>query len=259
MTPDDMKAWVERVKAARARLEACPGATLREEMLTLSRTYRIFTTNGQHLQEHLATAHGPGAIPTMFAVDRRARLDAFLYETDRLLHNYVAAAGSLRDHTRRLWDKHPPSDDALNAEYERRVGEAFTTSPLVQFIQGLRNDMLHRRLPGSLSVTISLSDDDGSETVTVGFPADQLLQAGEWKAQARTYLEERAGEVVDISQIVDDYTNVVRGFNDWFGNAWVDGHRAAFDEYDRLVKEHDALIPDEPEWPPQPPEFPPFD
>jgi hypothetical protein len=179
----------------------------------------------------------------MWDIRHRERMDAFAYETDRVLHNYVASVASLRDHTRRLWQKYPPDDAALNDEYERRVDETFAEAPLVQFIQGLRNYMLHLRLPG-LVMTLSLSDDDDSEAVTTGLQADELLASGfDWSAGARAYLREHAGERIDISAAVDQYTEVVRGFNDWFGEAWIEGHRPAFEEYDELARAHDALMP----------------
>ena len=77
----------------------------------------------------------------------RKGFEAFLDEVDRLFHNFLAAATSLRDHTRRLWQKYPPPDPALAAEYQKRVKQTFADSPLANFVQRLRNYSMHQKLP----------------------------------------------------------------------------------------------------------------
>jgi hypothetical protein len=210
--------------------------------MSVGRTYQIFKGNGRELQAHLARSQDPVVSRRMWDARDRSGMDAFVSETDRVLHNYVASVTSLRDHTRRLWQKYPPGDAALTEEYERRVKDTFASAPLVQFIQDLRNYMLHRGLPGFV-MTLSVSDDDDSRTVTTALKADELLQSGDWSAGAKAYLRDHAGQRIDLSAVVDQYTAVVRGFNDWFIGAWLEGHRAAFDQYDELARAHDALLP----------------
>lgn len=138
----------ERLKAARAELAQSPGALLSDELAGVARSYRLFQGNAREF----------AAFVGRFDTDVTARLElwdvknskpfeAFLDEVDRLLHNYLAAASTLRDHIRRLWQQHPPADPALIAEYDQRVREAFAESPVVQFVQRLRNYSTHSQLP----------------------------------------------------------------------------------------------------------------
>lgn len=97
---DDLLA---KVQAARAAVAASEGAKLRGELSALSRTYRIFTTNERELRAffHRYTDDIKSLLE-LWDISHPHRFEAFLDETDRLLHNYVAAAGSLADHTMRL-------------------------------------------------------------------------------------------------------------------------------------------------------------
>lgn len=140
----------ERLKAARAEVAQSPGALLSDELAGVARSYRLFQANAREF----AAFHGrfdtdATARVELWDATNRKLFEAFLGEVDRLLHNYLAAASTLRDHTRRLWRQYPPADPALIAEYDQRVREAFTESPLVQFVQRLRNYSTHSQLPVS--------------------------------------------------------------------------------------------------------------
>ena len=73
-----------------------------------------------------------------------AEQEAYFNEFDRLLHNVVAAIGTLIDHTRvvaRRYEGTPFYD-----EYTRRVQQVGAL-PAARFVKDLRNYMLHRSLP----------------------------------------------------------------------------------------------------------------
>src|SRR4051812_13968222 len=157
MTADDESSmWMETIKAARARVDACEGATLRAELFSVGRIYHVFAVNGREFQEHLLADLDPAQYVARWDIRHPERFEEFLAETDRLLHNFLAGAASLRDHTRRLWTKYPPKDEYLTTEFTLRINETFATSPLARFVQELRNLTVHRSLPvvgGRLSFT----------------------------------------------------------------------------------------------------------
>jgi len=62
----------------------------------------------------------------------------FQLEIVCLLHNYLASAKTLIDHTRILVEELYKNTDFW-AEYEARKKETFIDSPLAQFVQNLRN------------------------------------------------------------------------------------------------------------------------
>ena len=122
--------------------------------MTLARTYRIFTTNGRDVQEHLAGARSPWWSSSMIGSTNAepAGMNS-LYETDRSCSTTSPRRGACVT-TPTPWGATPARRRGAELRHERRVDEAFTTAPLVDSIHGLRYNTLHRRLPESLSVTV---------------------------------------------------------------------------------------------------------
>lgn len=122
-------------------------------------------------------------------------------ELNRHVHNFVSSALTLVDHTRVFMMKHYAGTELMVA-YERQVVTTFAQSPVAQFVQVLRNYMMHRGLPSSsmfMKFTTSLGAVDGSGTEETGVHYDtvSLLDWKDWKPVARTYLEQ-AGEHLDL-------------------------------------------------------------
>lgn len=255
MASDD-KVW-NKIKAARADIFESPGAPLRKELAAVARSYRLFHGNAAELERFLAQYDDPVARHELWVERNRDCFDAFLDEVDRLFHNFLAAAATLRDHTRNLWDKYPPPDPALTAQYEKRVKEAFADSPLVQFVQRLRNYTSHTKLPLALG-RFSWTPEAGEKSTTI-LPKASLLEWDGWTTTARRFIESHAGDL-DLRQILWDYVKCVDEFNQWFGHAFVGGHLPAFDDLDarraryaQLLLEH-GLVPRDDEMTEEPPE-----
>jgi hypothetical protein len=230
----------ERLKAARAEVAQSPGALLSDELAGVARSYRLFQGNAREF----AAFHGrfdtdATARLELWDVKNRKLFEAFLGEVDRLLHNYLAAASTLRDHTRRLWRQYPPADPALIAEYDQRVRDAFTESPLVQFVQRLRNYSTHSQLPVSRG-RLAWTRDSGDQS-TVELSKAKLLEWDGWNAAARDFLESSADEI-DLRVVVSEYTAVADDFNQWFARAFVNGHLAAFEDLNARKARFNELL-----------------
>jgi hypothetical protein len=125
----------------------------------------------------------PSVALQIWSLANRPLFNQFLDEVDRLLHNYLAGAGSLRDHTRRVWKKYLPMTD-----YEAKTQATFAESGECLFVQGLRNYSLHTRLPVAEGHMSWKKDEEMSTTVRLR-RAD-LLGWSKWKPPARAYLED---------------------------------------------------------------------
>jgi hypothetical protein len=70
------------------------------------------------------------------AQDNTEELHAFLNEVERLLHAFLAAAMTLRDHSRNTSRRLLPPDDRdeLAEAYRERIDLVFAESPLAQFV-----------------------------------------------------------------------------------------------------------------------------
>jgi hypothetical protein len=132
-----------------------------------------------------------------------------------LLHNYVASAKSLIDHTRRVHRKLSGSAELISA-YQSEVNLRFVDDPLSQFIENLREMAQHYRLP-RISLTRSFSSGPSGATMTtrLQLKTDDLREYKEWSAPARKYLD-AGGNTIDVLDLVERYHVHVAAFHTWF-------------------------------------------
>jgi hypothetical protein len=96
----------------------------------------------------------------LWSEDNRAKLASFIDEVTRLLHNFLAGAKSLVDHTRVFTDD-MYEGHAFKKVYQDKVDRDLKHSPIVCFVQNLRNYVLHKQLPIA-SATLSLRGGGGT-------------------------------------------------------------------------------------------------
>jgi hypothetical protein len=123
-----------------------------------------------------------------------------------------------------------PADDAddLAERYAARIEKDFARSPLVRFVQKLRNFTLHYRLPvatGSLSAGFP---EMRMETRVV-LHASDLLKWSDWGPLARGYIES-AGDDIPVGEAFGEYAAVAVAFHEWFRDALWTRHRTKLTE-----------------------------
>jgi hypothetical protein len=233
MSGEPLPPTLATLNELKERLPQLPGWQVRAELLALDRSMRVFKGNAAELSRYLGEHERVPAVLELWDVNNRDAFDRFLDEVDRLLHNFVASAASLRDHTRRLRDKLLREDpgDELAAEYQTRVDELFKSSPAVQFIQGVRNYALHRRLPiarGSLSIAPhpgrSVAEGASFES-QIMLDRSDLLEWPNWNRVAMEYIDAAEGDV-PIDEAIEKCVQAVTAFHDWFKEAILGRHRA---------------------------------
>jgi len=139
----DDEARVARISELQGEMLASPDRKLVIEYKLVAKTYGVFKGNARELQGYLDRHSDPAVALPIWDLKHRERLHDFLDEVGRLLHNYLAAVGSLRDHTRILWDTYLAEDPA----YTEKVQATFAESGCCVFVQDLRNYTLHNQLP----------------------------------------------------------------------------------------------------------------
>lgn len=103
----------------------------------------IFRGNYRQLKRALDELAKPEVALKIWTDDEQ--LEMISLQIIRLLHNYLAAAYTLKDHTYKVREIY--EDTRFLEEYEAKKREAFADSPLSQFIQRFRNYTLHAGLP----------------------------------------------------------------------------------------------------------------
>ena len=129
------------------------------------------------------------------------------------LHNFVAAAQSLIDHTRNLYNKlYLPAQQF--PEYQERVITEFAQDSLAQFVKCLRQYCQHYKAPEINVQTTFPQGFEARPTRKVRLALNDLRTFDGWNATAKKYLQ-TVEEAVDIQQVVNEYRNKVMAFYRW--------------------------------------------
>src|SRR5436309_1126101 len=102
MERDSDMAESENPLALMKQIETTEGWKVRQRILIHSISYHVFTGNYEELRRVLEAYHNPDFALPLWAVSNRPKLDLFQKEIVRLLHNYVASAKTLVEHTRKF-------------------------------------------------------------------------------------------------------------------------------------------------------------
>ena len=165
-----------------------------------------------------------------------------MQEVARLLHNFVAAALSLVDHTRVLY-RHLYEPTGQFTDYEGRVAADFAQHPLTQFVIKLRQMTQHYRLPSIASHTeISqiVNGVAGNVRIQLRLSTDDLRQFDSWNAPAKAFLDS-AGQHIDLRAVVEAYHQHIVVFYDWFDKRQRDIHGIGPDLL-RYVSMHGVVV-----------------
>lgn len=227
---------LEELLARRKALAESPGAALASDLQALTRSRRLFGKNCDELLELLNPLADPASALQLLSVENREGFNRFLDEVDRLLHNAVAAAHSLREHSFRVRDKWLPVDpgDELGVEYHERARVTFAESTTAQLVAGLRIIVQHRKLPRLLGHTAATMGE--SFTSGIVLDAEDLLRWDRWRPEIREMLEERE-ERIALDELVTEYRAAVEAFHTWFVAALAERNAALLDELERSRRE----------------------
>jgi hypothetical protein len=192
----------------------------------------IFRMNAQELIEITRRVNDPDEGIRLMAVANREAGSQTHREVTRRVHNFVAAALTLVEHTRIFMRKNY-SDTPILDRYQFKIDAEFKNEPLVQFVQNLRNYILHNGLPDSQMYLHFQSDPanpgSGSFETGIHIPTGPLLEWSNWSAPARTFIE-NSGEHIDIRTVAEAYTASILPFHDWLQDELDQFHSADFDE-----------------------------
>jgi len=99
----------------------------------LDSSYYIFDKNYMDLKLILTTSSMPDFMLPMLDYRDRSKLNNFLEEIRRKLHNFLAAATTLIDHSRNVIND-TYENNSFQAEYKHEINNRFNSDPLCRFI-----------------------------------------------------------------------------------------------------------------------------
>jgi hypothetical protein len=174
----------------------------------------------------------------------RMLLEVFMMELTRRLHNFVAGAASLIDHTRRIHTHHYEKR-GLFSEYKTEI-QTFANWSLAQFVKCLRNFVLHFGLPGLALETRVLDMKTEQMVHTLTIPKKNLLESGfDWTGKAKEFITTSGNNSIDVWHVVDNYHTLVVKFYYWFAQKQREIHRDDFAAVSRTQEEYLKLMASE--------------
>jgi hypothetical protein len=224
---------VDEYNEMKDALRLSDGALLASDLLALKRSLRVFVANCDELLGHLGITDDQLAAIHLWAIRNREDFDRFLDEVERLHHNVVAAAMTLRQHSYRVRDKWLPPDERGRDEYEAGARRAFAESRAAELLQGLRVIVQKRKLPELRGHASHVQGGPFESSVRVDL--DDLSEWDGWTAATRASLE--AGDDVILEEIVAEYRGAVVEFHGWFRAAVRQRNAAALDDFERGRKQ----------------------
>jgi hypothetical protein len=175
---------------AYAIAESVPGYAVRKDLGRIRSGLRLFKGNYDELKAFVC-----------FGFVASPNSDAMADETIRLVHNLLAAAGTLKYVTMR-GVSHAPEGIAAARDYRLAcVGD------VVPFVQSLRNLVLHGELP-RITVTLETLGMANENRSTLCFSTSALRKLQKWPQRPRLYLDEHP-HIVPLNEMADDYVNAI--------------------------------------------------
>lgn len=233
---DAEQAADKRSNTFRAVLES-RGMKFNNQLRSRSFSLNIFRMNAVALIEATQHIRDTDNGLSLMSQDNRDEGRQAHRELSRHLHNFTASAMTLVDHTR-VFMKANYEGTSVHADYLRDVTQAFATDPVSQFVQGLRNYMVHKGLPNS-QMFFEMKANQGDATFVTGIRIDtaSLLEWDGWKSPAREYLL-AAGETLDVHRFTEDYLARVDHFHAGLESALIRFHEPDLTELDDLQRKH---------------------
>jgi hypothetical protein len=216
---------------------------LLQKIHTFQRSLEIFEGNYRELRKLLEWQSQDPRAQELWHLKNRHLLEAFQKEVGRLLHNFVAGAASLIDHTRLHYRELYAASGQL-PEYEDEVSARFSENALAAFIRGLRQYCQHYKVP-PLVAQMSYRAEPPALSSTILLDKGKLMEFSGWSASAAGYLEQQ-GDSIPLLEVIEGYYSLVGDFYRWFSGKQREMHSSDLERVLAKQKEIDAIgIPDQ--------------
>lgn len=221
------------------KIDSCTGMAHLNRSRARSFSVNIFRLNAQELIEITRRISDADEGIRLMSVDNREAGDQTHREVTRRVHNFAAAAKTLVEHTRIFMREHYGSSEIIGT-YQNRVDKDFKNDPLSQFIEDLRDYMMHKGLPPShmflnFESNPDAPDGQGSLTTGINIETDKLKTWRGWSKEGRAFID-AAGESIDIQEVAVAYSNKVNAFQSWLQNELDVLHKPDVNELQELQR-----------------------
>ena len=229
----DTEALVDEL---RRKIHNCSAMAFIHRMRTRSAGLRIFVMNALRLEDAFLTVDAKRVQLASDDSDTISR-EANLVVT-YLLHNFVASAKTIVDHTRNFVAEFY-ARTPVEAAYKAKVAADIASDKLCRFVHDLRNYMLHCGMP-HMSVWSSIdSHNEAGAGVYLSLPT--LREWSGWTALSKEFLQEQPRDTVNPDDIARGYSQKIVGFHRWFDECLTQYHKDELAELEDLRARLTAL------------------
>jgi hypothetical protein len=216
-------------------LKKMPEHRILETIRHFGISLEIFDGNYNELVHHLKIHNTPRVSLDLMNGDKRHLLHAYQREITRFLHNYIASALSLTDHTRNHY-RDLYSDNNRFPDYQDEINKRFVNNPLAVFIKDLRHFFQHYQMPG-VSSRVVYTKGAPDFDMTLLLPTKEMLKFSKWSSLSKKFLSDQKDDI-DMLKLVNDYHQLIESFYNWFIDRQLEIHK----EDVRKVNEHKDKI-----------------
>jgi hypothetical protein len=192
-----------------------PEFRLRKQLDSIKIPIYIFDKNYAELKALLEFfINDPKSFPLTFQRNRD-KLEELQLDILRRLHNFVASALTLIDHTR-IYYRELYGDTDKFPDYLPRLSNEFEKDPLSQFVKCLRIYCQHYAPPNIIVEESLIENPDGTPKIEkkVLLRTEDLISFDRWNSTAREYLN-KPDKQIDLLEIIDLYRTKVINFYLW--------------------------------------------
>lgn len=239
LTQDRNDAWAEhaaQVSEAKRRLDESPGQVAWLRWQEVRRSVGVFQRNAAELLAVLnAGESDQELIPELFQNVRPPLVrDEYFARLDQRLHNTLAAAVSLVDHTRRLVNEY---EGTGFAEKFGPRNEAVRSADSSVFVRDLRNYLLHYgQAPFVSHVRLSDAGTEGDLISEIRIDGPTLVRWSKWSAGSRAFIEASGAELL-LTAAIRSYVDAMTDLYRWVFEQFEVLHGNDIDATNALVRE----------------------
>ncbi|MEX1014107.1 MAG: hypothetical protein WDZ80_03020 [Candidatus Paceibacterota bacterium] len=194
-----------------------PGVEIIARINRLEYSHQLFSRNYKHFIDILeGIIEKPEIRDRIFNRKFRWKSDLLFREVSFRLHNFVASAISLRDHSRKVYTKVYENKGQFE-EYDKRVKQTFVDNGVIQFVHKLREMCQHYHLP---RVSAELKVGEKTE-MTLFIYKSELLLYKSWKSTAKKFINSHEKKI-DLLQVTKEYYYQITSFHDWVKEEFIE-------------------------------------
>jgi hypothetical protein len=175
------------------------------------RAFAIFDGNYRELKQILVVL-----TETLYGIVMRDQLNSAIEDLSRRLHNFVAAAVSLIEHTENLHNDLYARSGVFQDYWQER-SRVFTDDPMAQFVKQLRNYCAHFAVVvpiHQIRIVMGTSSQEPSTDQFTLLKVSDLRRYNKWSVKAKVFMDGK--DTIDLVEVVDRYTDKVNRFYTWY-------------------------------------------